>query len=71
MRAKELKQISLERARDKHLERIEGIVGGMDFDTCLEVYYNIPAGHLLMDYIMDRMEELDVERYHRFLDGEE
>lgn len=43
----------------------------LDWNSCITLYNQLESGHPMIDVIFDRMEEIDADRFDKFLDGEE
>ena len=46
---------------------IKSLLEKLDFDGCAELFEQLPAGNPMIDYVFDRMETLDPERFEKFL----
>jgi hypothetical protein len=49
------------------MERARTLVQKLDFEGCEEAFNKLPSGHPIIDLLFDRMEELDPERFEKFL----
>ena len=47
--------------------KIKSLLEKLDFDGCLELFEKLPKGNPMIDYVFDRMEELDPKRFDEFL----
>ena len=47
--------------------KIKSLLSKLDFDGCLVLFDQLPAGNPMIDYVFDRMEELDPKRFEEFL----
>ena len=47
--------------------KIKSLLSKLDFDGCLELFDQLPAGNPMIDYVFVRMEELDPKRFEEFL----
>lgn len=49
------------------MKKADLLIRKLDFDGCEKLFNKLPNGHPMMDLIFDRMEQLDPERFERFL----
>lgn len=55
----------------KELEnRVRAMASVLNFDECLTVYEQLPAGHPFIDLLFERMEQVDAVKFDKFLDYE-
>lgn len=56
-----------EKTFEELMEEVKEKVQYLNFDECIELYERTPPGDPMMDLIFERMEELDPERFERWL----
>ena len=49
------------------MERAKELVSKLNFEECIVAFEKMPAGSPIRDLLMDRMEELDAERFDEWL----
>lgn len=52
-------------------DRITQLLRCLNFAECVQLFEQLPPGTPIIDWVFDRMEELDSERFDRFLDGKD
>ena len=53
--------------KEEILKRARELVKHLNFDACIEAYNRLPRGNAIIDVVFDRMEELDPERFDKWL----
>lgn len=51
----------------QELQKVRELISQLDFDECIKVYELLDVGHPIIDYIFDRMQLLDSERFDAWL----
>ena len=52
---------------EKLMEMAEKRIQGLNWEECELLFTNLEAGHEMIDLIMDRMEDIDEERFNKWL----
>lgn len=50
-------------------QKAKKLISNLSFDDCIDLFNKLPKGHVMIDWIFDRMEELDPEMFDLFLDA--
>lgn len=50
-------------------QNAKNLISNLSFEGCLELFNRLPSGHVMVDWVFDRMEALDPERFDAFLDS--
>lgn len=52
----------------KQLEqKSRNLISKLNFDECIELFERLPRGHIMIDWVFDRMEEIDPIRFEKWL----
>lgn len=51
------------------MERAKQLISKLSFEECIDAYNQMPKGNKIIDLLFDRMEELDKERFDKWLDS--
>ena len=49
------------------MEKAQKLIGKLNFEECIELYNKLPKGSVMIDLVFDRMEEIDAERFDKWL----
>ena len=52
------------------MEKTVDLLKKLDFEGCIELYDKLERGHPMIDLVFDRMEEIDPDKFEKFLDNE-
>ena len=51
------------------IDQVKEKINMLSFNECVELFNELPKGNDMIDLVFDRMEQLDFDRFDKFLDS--
>lgn len=50
------------------MKKAESMINKLNFEGCEKLFEQLPSGHPMIDLVFDRMENIDPERFEKWIE---